>query len=129
MGIGFDISSKISFIVLAWSSVCVKVKLFLNSSSFFIFSRKLNHFFSFLFAYISINSCAISVASCFAFCIFFSQTLQPSPVNFGFSTHKYLFTLETSVIGTNNLSSPEYSISIYSLITVLLPLPQGRGLG
>ena len=37
-----------------------------------------------------------------------------NPVNLGFSTHKYLFTLDTSVIGTNSLSSFAYSISIYS---------------
>ena len=79
-----------SSIVCVWSIVWIYVKLFLNSDSFSKSAIKLNHFCSFLWAYISINSWAISVASCFAFWIFFSHVTQPSPVNFGFSAHKYL---------------------------------------
>jgi hypothetical protein len=60
------------------------------------------------------NSQAIASTSTDAFCNFLSHSFVLRGVNLGFSTHKYLETLDTSVIGTNNLSLFLYSSVIYS---------------
>gem|GEM_PF-1166303 len=67
-------------------------------------------------AYTSKSSHAIISTSADTFFIFFSHSRVLNHVNLGFSTHTYLETLETSVIGTNNLSLFLYSKLIYSLL-------------
>ena len=49
----------------------------------------------------------MSSTSLVAFANFLVHSLVFNQVNFGLSAHIYLLTLETSVIGTNNLSSQE----------------------